>query len=44
MPKLAVLTAVGGPIELAEYPLTTPAPGRLTHRSAGSVPRGALVP
>jgi threonine dehydrogenase-like Zn-dependent dehydrogenase len=27
MPKLALLTAVGGPIELAEYPLTTPAPG-----------------
>ena len=27
MPKLAVLTAVGGPIELAEFPLTTPAPG-----------------
>lgn len=27
MPKLAVLTAPGGPIELAEFPLTTPAPG-----------------
>ena len=27
MPKLALLTAVGGPIELAEYPLTAPAPG-----------------
>jgi hypothetical protein len=32
MPKLALLTAVGGPIALAQYPLTTPAPGRLTHR------------
>ena len=27
MPKLALLTAHGGPIELAEFPLTTPAPG-----------------
>jgi len=27
MPKIALLTAVGGPIELAEFPLTTPAPG-----------------
>jgi threonine dehydrogenase-like Zn-dependent dehydrogenase len=27
MPKLALLSAVGGPIELAEFPLTTPAPG-----------------
>ncbi|WP_156688898.1 zinc-binding dehydrogenase [Mycobacterium sp. Marseille-P9652] len=27
MPKLAVLTAPGGPIELAEFPLTTPVPG-----------------
>ncbi|MGH3966952.1 MAG: alcohol dehydrogenase catalytic domain-containing protein, partial [Mycobacterium sp.] len=27
MPKLAVLTAVGGPIELVEFPLSTPAPG-----------------
>ena len=27
MPKLAVLTGVGGPIELAEFPLSTPAPG-----------------
>jgi threonine dehydrogenase-like Zn-dependent dehydrogenase len=27
MPKLALLTAYGGPIELAEFPLTTPAPG-----------------
>jgi threonine dehydrogenase-like Zn-dependent dehydrogenase len=27
MPKIALLTAVGGPIEPAEYPLTTPAPG-----------------
>lgn len=27
MPKLALLTAVGGPLELVEYPLTTPAPG-----------------
>jgi threonine dehydrogenase-like Zn-dependent dehydrogenase len=27
MPKLALLTAVGGPIQLTEYPLTTPAPG-----------------
>ncbi len=27
MPKLALLTAVGGPVELAEYPLTTPAAG-----------------
>ncbi|ORW32100.1 L-threonine 3-dehydrogenase [Mycobacterium paraense] len=27
MPKLAVLTAPGGPIELAEFPLTAPAPG-----------------
>ncbi len=27
MPRLALLTAVGGPIELAEYPLTTPAQG-----------------
>ena len=27
MPKLALLTAVGGPIELAEYPLTKPAQG-----------------
>ena len=26
MPKLALLTAVGGPIELAEFPLSTPAP------------------
>jgi threonine dehydrogenase-like Zn-dependent dehydrogenase len=27
MPKLAVLTAAGGPFELTEFPLTTPAPG-----------------
>jgi threonine dehydrogenase-like Zn-dependent dehydrogenase len=27
MPKLALLTAAGGPIELAEFPLTTPGPG-----------------
>src|SRR6201999_1078965 len=27
MPRIALLTAVGGPIELAEFPLTTPAPG-----------------
>lgn len=27
MPKLALLTAVGGPIELAEFPLSQPAPG-----------------
>lgn len=27
MPKLALLTAVGGPIELAEFPLSAPAPG-----------------
>jgi D-arabinose 1-dehydrogenase-like Zn-dependent alcohol dehydrogenase len=27
MPKLALLTAVGGPIELAEFPLSTPPPG-----------------
>ncbi|BBY38628.1 zinc-binding alcohol dehydrogenase [Mycobacterium mantenii] len=27
MPRLALLTAHGGPIELAEFPLTTPAPG-----------------
>jgi threonine dehydrogenase-like Zn-dependent dehydrogenase len=27
MPKLALLTAIGGPIELAEFPLSTPAPG-----------------
>lgn len=27
MPKLALLTAHGGPIELAEFPLSTPAPG-----------------
>lgn len=27
MPKLALLTAHGGPIELAEFPLTTPEPG-----------------
>ena len=27
MPKLALLTAVGGPLELVEFPLTTPAPG-----------------
>jgi threonine dehydrogenase-like Zn-dependent dehydrogenase len=27
MPKLAVLTASGGPFELEEYPLTTPQPG-----------------
>ncbi|MDT5350504.1 MAG: hypothetical protein QOH91_3791, partial [Mycobacterium sp.] len=27
MPKLALLTAYGGPIELAEFPLTTPTPG-----------------
>ena len=27
MPKLALLSAVGGPIELADYPLTTPAQG-----------------
>src|SRR3979411_2279908 len=27
MPKLALLTAHGGPIELAEFPLTTPGPG-----------------
>lgn len=27
MPKLALLSAYGGPIELAEFPLTTPAPG-----------------
>ncbi len=27
MPKLALLTAPGGPIELAEFPLSTPAPG-----------------
>jgi threonine dehydrogenase-like Zn-dependent dehydrogenase len=27
MPKLALLTAIGGPIELAEFPLTRPAPG-----------------
>jgi threonine dehydrogenase-like Zn-dependent dehydrogenase len=27
MPKLALLTKAGGPIELAEYPLTAPAPG-----------------
>lgn len=27
MPKLALLTAVGGPIELVEFPLSTPAPG-----------------
>ncbi|MBV8291188.1 MAG: alcohol dehydrogenase catalytic domain-containing protein, partial [Mycobacterium sp.] len=27
MPKIALLTAIGGPIELAEFPLTTPAPG-----------------
>ena len=25
MPKLALLTALGGPIELAEFPLTAPA-------------------
>src|ERR1700730_13080045 len=30
MPKIALLTAVGGPIELAEFPLTTPAPGTAT--------------
>jgi hypothetical protein len=36
MPKLAVLTAPGGPIELAEFPLTAP--------DTGLVPRGALVP
>jgi threonine dehydrogenase-like Zn-dependent dehydrogenase len=27
MPKIALLTAVGGPLELVEYPLTKPAPG-----------------
>jgi threonine dehydrogenase-like Zn-dependent dehydrogenase len=27
MPKLALLTAYGGPIELAEFPLSTPVPG-----------------
>jgi hypothetical protein len=36
MPKLALLTAYGGPIELAEFPLTTPAPGTaLKLRMAG---------
>lgn len=27
MPKLALITAAGGPLELVEYPLTDPAPG-----------------
>lgn len=27
MPKLALLTVIGGPIELAEFPLSKPAPG-----------------
>lgn len=27
MPKLALLTTYGGPIELAEFPLSTPQPG-----------------
>lgn len=51
MPKLALLTAHGGPIELAEFPLSTPAPGTAALRmaaivsaDAGLVPRGALVP
>ena len=37
MPKIALLSAVGGPIELAQYPLTTPAPGTvaLKMRMAG---------
>jgi threonine dehydrogenase-like Zn-dependent dehydrogenase len=37
MPKIALLTAIGGPIELAEFALTTPAPGTaaLRQRMAG---------
>jgi hypothetical protein len=44
MARLALLTAHGGPIELAEFPLSTPAPGTAASANAGLVPRGALVP
>ncbi|OBK45868.1 hypothetical protein [Mycobacterium sp. 1081908.1] len=45
MPKLAVLTAPGGAVELAEFPLTAPAPGtvalKLRHTN---FPFGRLMP
>ena len=46
MPKLALLTAIGGPIELAEFPAARLADVNEAFASAdaGSVPRGALVP
>jgi len=50
MPRLALLTAYGGPIELAEFPLSAEL-NSLQHTGfpfasadARLVPRGALIP
>src|SRR6201992_4068292 len=43
MPKLAVLTAIGGPIELAEFPLSSPGPGTAALKSRLAVISGSAL-